>query len=863
MSALTSSDPLATPLTFGYTSLKTLGSGSFGSVTLCSREGLPPGPDEEFPELVNKYALKSIPNNRPARVAIFAVVADDDLPPLPTSNEAQALPSEASILQKLDHPNIPLLYQILLTPAATTLVLEYSPSGCLTPSLPSALLLNTILPKVASALDYIHALGFAHLDVKPQNILLSPTFQPRLADFGSSLSLAELEEQTAVYGTLQYLSPLEAASHFTRKGYCPVLADFFSLAATVYHCLAGGQLHKLTDEAPLEESLKVISAYTPVETPYPALNALLKISNDNRLSSRGEGLRRTLHDYYSRQAPDELHKVPALVDRVIGGPATTVGGLTLGGVLWTEEELFEKVAAKYGGCAIAPVSVSERWLLEEFRSLVGNDVTSESSAALKHLYASDSILLQSPTLIMITGPSGSGKSTFAATFEGHSVIRQDDYFTSPFIPYPERADDSREQFDGNVDEEKLIGDTLAALSKGNVVVEGHVIHRCAALVGLADKIIVLEAAAEECRSRRIGRQARSEEAAAELGDYIDRIVTPFYGTEKLFLDAFRDDVRVSYVADASVQTSVAARPNVDVRSLEGFEGFAKAVSQRGCKIVSNASDAAGTVSVLYASPHRLPVVLCGGSAIAPPSFNVLKSLYQSQTPTKTFRGVTVLTDAALVDGLGGVVWDGAYALVQHFEKHIPLGVSRVLELGCGTGLGALCLHKMNSAADFIVTDEFVDLAEINAERYGADRGVTVMPLKWGAPVPAAVGGIDFVVGSEITPMLQGHEALCATIKELLEGNAGCVCVLSVDCAEEDTAPFEDVGGGYARAVRELNKEECLGNAARKFLERCFAAGLSAKVAAVERVEEVLNMEDEAGCCAAIVYITKEEARIGV
>lgn len=38
-----------------------------------------------------------------------------------------------------------------------------------------------------------------------------------------------------------------------------------------------------------------------------------------------------------------------LVARVVGGPPSSVGGMVLGGVLWSEEELYAKVAAKYGG----------------------------------------------------------------------------------------------------------------------------------------------------------------------------------------------------------------------------------------------------------------------------------------------------------------------------------------------------------------------------------------------------------------------------------------------------------------------------------------------------------------------------------
>jgi hypothetical protein len=63
---------------------------------------------------------------------------------------------------------------------------------------------------------------------------------------------------------------------------------------------------------------------------------------------RAESLRRTLTAYYTTHGPENLPNVEALVGRVVGGPPSEVGGMVVGGVLWSEEELFEKIEAKYG-----------------------------------------------------------------------------------------------------------------------------------------------------------------------------------------------------------------------------------------------------------------------------------------------------------------------------------------------------------------------------------------------------------------------------------------------------------------------------------------------------------------------------------
>mmetsp|Transcript_19823 Transcript_19823/g.29134 ORF Transcript_19823/g.29134 Transcript_19823/m.29134 type:complete len:80 (+) Transcript_19823:2-241(+) len=65
-------------------------------------------------------------------------------------------------------------------------------------------------------------------------------------------------------------------------------------------------------------------------------------------SERAQLLRSALTAYYTAHAPDNLDNVEALVSRVVGGPPSLVGGMILGGILWTEAELFAKIEAKYG-----------------------------------------------------------------------------------------------------------------------------------------------------------------------------------------------------------------------------------------------------------------------------------------------------------------------------------------------------------------------------------------------------------------------------------------------------------------------------------------------------------------------------------
>jgi hypothetical protein len=65
-------------------------------------------------------------------------------------------------------------------------------------------------------------------------------------------------------------------------------------------------------------------------------------------SGRARLLRSILLNFFQKHAPEGLHKVEDLVARVVGGAPTHAGGVVVGGVLWSEQELFAKLEAKYG-----------------------------------------------------------------------------------------------------------------------------------------------------------------------------------------------------------------------------------------------------------------------------------------------------------------------------------------------------------------------------------------------------------------------------------------------------------------------------------------------------------------------------------
>ena len=148
---------------------------------------------------------------------------------------------EARSAGLLSHPNIVTIYQIAEQADLAYIAMEFVRGPNLDQMLTRGKPLERealleAVRQIAAALDYAHAKGIVHRDIKPGNILFSESGDVKITDFGiAKLSQAKRLTRTGlVIGTPPYMSPEQVQDK-------PVdgRADQFSLAVMVFAMLTG------------------------------------------------------------------------------------------------------------------------------------------------------------------------------------------------------------------------------------------------------------------------------------------------------------------------------------------------------------------------------------------------------------------------------------------------------------------------------------------------------------------------------------------------------------------------------------------------------------------------------------------------
>ena len=198
--------------------------------------------------------------------ALGRYVAIKVLPPQTAGDPsfAERFALEARAIGKLRHPNIVTAYDFATNGDLAYLVSDFIDGGTLADQLGAPLPLDyalTILTPIASALDYAHARGVVHRDIKPQNILLTHDGTPVLTDFGLAKIIGPgsgVTQVGALMGTAEYIAP-ECASGAESAG---PAADQYAMAIVAYQMLVGR--HPFPSENPISALMAHVHKPVPV-----------------------------------------------------------------------------------------------------------------------------------------------------------------------------------------------------------------------------------------------------------------------------------------------------------------------------------------------------------------------------------------------------------------------------------------------------------------------------------------------------------------------------------------------------------------------------------------------------------------------
>jgi Protein kinase domain len=150
---------------------------------------------------------------------------------------------EARLLQRLDHPGIVRIHELIRVGADLFLVMDHVPGTDLRRTLaagpPAPDVAARYVAEIAAALDHAHGRGLVHRGLEPSNVLVRPDGGVEISDFG----LAALVERQALSRTgpagamdgLAYLAPELARGDLSvdRR------ADVYSLGVIAYEMLVG------------------------------------------------------------------------------------------------------------------------------------------------------------------------------------------------------------------------------------------------------------------------------------------------------------------------------------------------------------------------------------------------------------------------------------------------------------------------------------------------------------------------------------------------------------------------------------------------------------------------------------------------
>ncbi|KAG0491356.1 hypothetical protein HPP92_004754 [Vanilla planifolia] len=165
--------------------------------------------------------------------------------------------SEVAFLSRLYHPNIVQFIAASKKPPLYCIITEYMSQGTLRMYLhkkePYSLSTETILRlalDISRGMEYLHAQGVIHRDLKSHNLLLNDEMRVKVADFGTSCLETQLRASKGNMGTYRWMAP-----EMIKEKPCTRKVDVYSFGIVLWE---------------LTTALVPFQGMTPVQAAYAA-----------------------------------------------------------------------------------------------------------------------------------------------------------------------------------------------------------------------------------------------------------------------------------------------------------------------------------------------------------------------------------------------------------------------------------------------------------------------------------------------------------------------------------------------------------------------------------------------------------------
>ncbi|MGK2855847.1 MAG: ABC transporter substrate-binding protein [Thermoanaerobaculia bacterium] len=238
-------------------------------------------------------------------------------PALLTPQSEERFRREAQLVAQMDHPAIVPIYDIGADEGALFFVMPVvrgeNLRSFLRKKLKSLRDLLEIGIRVGEALEYSHAHGVVHRDVKPENIMVfeeEGQLRVRVMDFGlaRTTTTGRITQTGALIGTAHYFSPEQLAGADIDSR-----TDIYSLGTVLYECVSGhppftgdmqAVLYRIAHEIP--PSLRAQGALIPEELEDIIMRALAK--DPSKRFQRATDLALALESFRSRLGSEQQDK---------------------------------------------------------------------------------------------------------------------------------------------------------------------------------------------------------------------------------------------------------------------------------------------------------------------------------------------------------------------------------------------------------------------------------------------------------------------------------------------------------------------------------------------------------------------------